>query len=114
MVFSSLNSTQLDSILSLEHIFNPAAAIVRQVDVSASDIDPFVEFTKNNRQARNFFMDNTAYPGCFDEYFKLVKFYTGIIVNGEITEERNPGVFLFAFTELTMFVNFWQNSKVRL
>ena len=114
LLFSSFNSIPLDSILELEYVFNPVAAVVRQVDATVSDIDPFTEFTKKTRKSQNFFMDNDEYPGCFEEYFKLLKFYTGIIINEDITKERNPGVFLFAYTELKMFVDFWQNSKVRV
>ncbi|KAE9553393.1 hypothetical protein FO519_003403 [Halicephalobus sp. NKZ332] len=111
MVFASMNSIPLDSLLTLEQLFNPGTAVVRQVDVSMLDMDPFIKYTEKNRQNQHFFKDNEEYLGCFEEYIKLLKFYTGIIVNEDITKERNPGVFLFAFNELTMFVDFWQSSK---
>lgn len=96
----------------LQLLFNPMIELVRQVNISVENIQPILDHNVKMRKDQQYFCDGPL-KDCLESYIALLNFYCGILYNEFITKERNPGVFMYAFTELNGFLKYCSETKVQ-
>lgn len=110
-MMASMNAVQEDSIATLKVLFNPDAEIVRQVDLTAFQVDRIISHAEKRRKDANFYYEGPM-EYLWQDYSHLLKTYAICFEKEILTRERNEGLFLYAQAEIFNFVKQFKIFKV--